>query len=117
RNVEGKLAAVSADGTIRAAGRFDFLDLRSADGSINARVELGSRMSSPWNIRTTDGSVNVALPADFRANVEVQTRQGSVGVDAPLALQGTVGKTRVQGTLNGGGPLLSVHSEDGSVRL
>ena len=74
-------------------------------------------MSSAWNIRTKDGSVNIALPADFRANVDVRTREGNIGVEPPLTLQGNVDKTRAQGTLNGGGPLLSVRTLDGSVRL
>jgi len=115
--LDGKLTAISGDGTIRAEGRFDFLDLKSADGSVRARIAQGSKMSSAWNIRTVDGSVTVALPTDFHANLDVSTRDGSIGVNLPLATQETPDRRHLRGTINGGGSVLAVHTEDGSIRV
>jgi DUF4097 and DUF4098 domain-containing protein YvlB len=116
-NIDGKLTAASSDGTVRAEGRFDFLDLQAADGSVRARIGQGSKMTSQWNIRTKDGSISIALPSDFPANLDVGTRDGTIGVDLPVTTQGKQDRKHFQGTLNGGGPVLSVHSQDGSVRL
>jgi DUF4097 and DUF4098 domain-containing protein YvlB len=116
-NVDGKLTAISGDGTIRAEGRFDFLDLKSGDGSVRARITQGSKMGSEWNIRTVDGSVTVALPTDFRASLDASTRDGSIGVNLPLGAQEKSDRRHVRGTINGGGPVLAVHTEDGSIRV
>jgi len=116
-NVDGKLTAASKDGSIRAAGRFDFLDLETADGSVRARIGEGSKMASAWNIRTKDGSVTVSLPSDFPANLDVGTRDGSVGVELPVTVQGQQDRKHLRGTIDGGGPLLSVQTLSGSVRI
>jgi DUF4097 and DUF4098 domain-containing protein YvlB len=116
-HVDGKLTASTNDGTVRAEGRFDFLDLRSDDGSLRARIARGSKMTSAWNIRTKDGSVSVAVPPDLAANLDVGTRDGNIGVDVPVTMQGNSDRRHLQAALNGGGPVLSVHTEDGSIRV
>jgi hypothetical protein len=116
-NIDGKLQAASGDGSIHVEGRFDSLDISSGDGSVSARVARGSRMSSPWKVRTKDGSVRLALPPDLQANLDVSTRDGHIASDLPVTVHGDIGRSQVQGTLNGGGPLLTVHTGDGAIRL
>ena len=116
-DVEGKFEGSSGDGAIEVAGRFDFLDLRSGDGEVSARVARGSKMSSPWNIRTRNGGVNLTLPADFQADLDVRANDGHVSLGLPVTVQGDVSQSRVHGTMNGGGPLITVRSGDGSIRL
>src|SRR5262249_54391246 len=116
-NIDGKLQAASGDGAIHVEGRFDSLDLRSGDGSVSARVARGSRMFSPWNVQTKDGSVRLALPPDLQADLDVSTRDGHIATDLPVTVHGNIGRAQVQGTLNGGGPLLTVHTGDGAIRL
>jgi DUF4097 and DUF4098 domain-containing protein YvlB len=116
-NLDGKLAALSKDGSVRVAGRLDSLDIKSGDGRVQARIAQGSRMSSPWNVRTKDGSVELTLPTDFQANLDARTRDGHISSGLPITVEGNLSKSHVQGTLNGGGPLLTVRTDDGSIRL
>jgi DUF4097 and DUF4098 domain-containing protein YvlB len=116
-HVDGKCQAVSNDGSIRVDGRFDSLDVRSGDGGVVARIESGSVPSSEWRVRTTDGSVHVALPPYFKANLDVTTNDGSVTVDSPFKVEGTVSHSKVEGALNGGGPTLVIHTTDGSIHV
>jgi DUF4097 and DUF4098 domain-containing protein YvlB len=116
RDLDGKLQAATSDGSVRVDGRFDALDARSLDGSVSVRIAPGSRMSSPWNVRSKDGSVNVSLPRDLQANIDARTN-GHINSDLPVAVHGDLGKSRVEGTINGGGPLLTVRSLDGSIHL
>lgn len=115
--MDGRLDASTGDGSIRAEGRFDALDLKSGDGSVTARAARGSRMTSGWRVETGDGSVRVSVPSDLQANLDVSSRDGAVSVEMPVSVQGMQSKSVIRGTLNGGGPLLTVHSSDGSVRL
>ena len=115
--VDGKCEASSADGSIHLAGRFDSLDIKSTDGGVVAKVAPGSRMASAWSIRTADGSVELALPQDFQANLDASTRDGHISLGLPVAVQGNIGKTEVRGTMNGGGPALAIHTGDGSIHI
>jgi len=114
---DGQCDVTSTDGALRAEGRFDSLRLVSTDGSVVAKVAEGSRMTSAWSIRTVDGSVNVLLPQSFQANINASTRDGHIKLALPVTVQGEISQSKVQGTLNGGGPELTLKSTDGSIRL
>jgi len=116
-NFDGVLVARSADGSIEATGRFDGLDLNTSDGHVTAEVRAGSHLSSNWSIRTADGSITLRLPEDLAVDLDAWTSDGSVSVDLPMLVQGTQGRNRVHGRLNGGGPLLEVRTSDGSVHI
>ena len=116
-NLDGKCDVSSGDGRIRLAGRFDSLDVRSGDGSVTAQVARGSAMTSGWKIRTGDGPVDLVLPTDFKANLDASTSDGRISLGLPVTVEGTVSPSKVQGTMNGGGPSLFIHTGDGSIRL
>jgi len=104
-SLDGKCEASTKDGQIHLAGRFDALNLRSSDGAVSASAASGSKMSTDWQIQTSDGSVEVALPTDLRANLDASTGDGHISIGLPVTVQGDLSKTHVQGTLNGGGQM------------
>jgi DUF4097 and DUF4098 domain-containing protein YvlB len=116
-HLDGQCDVTSTDGSLRAEGRFDSLRLVSTDGSVVAKVAEGSRMTSAWSIRTVDGSVDVLLPKNFQADINASTRDGHIKLALPVTVQGEISQSKVQGTLNGGGPELTLKSTDGSIRL
>jgi hypothetical protein len=116
--LDGSLQARTGDGRVRVQGRFDSLNLHTGDGSIEADVNAGSRMASEWTIRTGDGHVTLRLPSGFSAELDVHTGDGHIQSDLPVTASG--GRYReheLRGKLNAGGPLLVVHTNDGSIRL
>ncbi|HYL62578.1 MAG TPA: DUF4097 family beta strand repeat-containing protein [Candidatus Methylomirabilis sp.] len=117
RDLDGKLVADSGDGHVRVAGRFDSLDVKTGDGSVDTRVMPGSKMASTWNIRTGDGSVDLTLPGDFQANIDASTGDGHISLGMPVTIEGTFSNSQVHGKMNGGGPSLTIHTGDGSIRL
>lgn len=116
-DLDGRCSVHTSDGAVHVAGRFDSLDLKSADGMVTARVESGSTISSTWHIRSSDGAVRVALPSDFKANLDATTSHGRIAVNLPAAANGSSGKSEFHGTLNGGGPSVVVHTDDGAIDL
>jgi hypothetical protein len=116
-NLDGKCIAHTSDGAVHIAGRFDSLDLKSDDGMVTARVESGSTISSTWRIRSSDGTVRVALPGDFKANLDATSSHGRITVKLPAEPKGNVSKSEFHGTLNGGGPSVVVHTADGAIDL
>jgi len=114
---DGALDASSGDGNIRVHGKFSGLNLRSGDGNITAEVAPGSHMATGWNVHTGDGGVTLRLPDGFAAELDAHTGDGRITVDLPLLTGGGIHEDSVSGKLNGGGPVLTVRTGDGSVHL
>lgn len=79
-HIDGRCRVSSNDGEINVAGRFDLLDVNSDDGTIN-----------------------MALPTDFKANLDARTSDGHITLNLPVQVQGDISKSHVRGTLNGAG--------------
>jgi DUF4097 and DUF4098 domain-containing protein YvlB len=115
--VDGTLRAHTGDGHIRAQGRFDGLEVRTGDGRVETRADAGSSLGSGWEVETGDGSVVLAIPANLAADVELQSGDGHINLDIPLTVEGNLKENHLRGKMNGGGPLLRVHTGDGSIEL
>jgi DUF4097 and DUF4098 domain-containing protein YvlB len=116
-SLDGALRATTGDGNMRVQGRFDSLNLRTGDGRIYAQISQGSQMASGWSVRSGDGNVELTLPEGFAADLEVHTEDGRITSDLPITVSGSPDHSSLRGKLNGGGPTLSIHTGDGSVRL
>jgi Putative adhesin len=117
RNLDGKVEADSGDGHIRLVGRFDGLNVKTGDGSVDTRVLPGSKMAATWTIRTGDGSVDLTLPSDFQTSIDASTGDGRISLGIPVTVEGTFSNSQIHGKMNGGGPQLTIHTGDGSIRL
>lgn len=115
--VDGTLSASSGDGSVHISGRFDGLAINTGDGSVDAEAAPGSKMTSPWSIHSGDGSVDLRVPEDLRAYVDLKTGDGSIRCDLPITTEGSVERSHIHGNLNGGGGELKITSGDGSIRL
>ena len=116
-SLEGELRASSGDGNMRVQGRFDSLSLKTGDGTISAQIEPGSQMSSGWSVRSGDGNVELSLPEGFSADLDVHTGDGRIASDLSITRSGELDESSLRGKLNGGGPILSIRTGDGSIRL
>lgn len=115
--LDGTLEAESGDGRLTIHGRFDSLNLKTGDGNIEARLSPGSKMTQPWRVHTGDGHVTLALPEGFAADLDAHTGDGQVSVEIPITVSGSPRGSTTQGKLNGGGPVLTVRSGDGAIRI
>lgn len=117
-SLDGTLSAHSGDGGMNITGRFDGMDINTGDGSINAEADAGSKMTSPWSLHSGDGSIDLHLPHDLSAFVDLRTGDGSISLgNVPVTVEGSIERSHVRGNLNGGGGELKVTSGDGSIHL
>lgn len=115
--LDGRCAMSTTNGGLQVAGRFEALDVSSTNGGVMARAESGSRMASSWSIRTTNGRVDLALPADLKADLNVNTNNGRIRLDLPVVLQGYEDRGMLRGTLNGGGPEMIVRTTNAGIHV
>jgi DUF4097 and DUF4098 domain-containing protein YvlB len=101
----------TSDGDVHVEQVSGQVTVRSSDGDI--WVSLGDVRGA--DIRTSDGDILLQASTDLHAELDLEAEDLSVA--RGFALQGSVSENRVVGTLNGGGPLIQVRTNDGSVRL
>ncbi len=98
------------DATVTQA---DTMRLRSRNGAVNFAGALGA---GPHEIQTSNGAVTVAIPADQKLQLDVQTDNGAINNSLPLTNAQT-DRRRLTGALGSGGPLLTVRTNNGRVTL
>lgn len=111
------LRAKTNDGRMNVDGRFNRLDLSSGDGSVTAIVREGSRMEGDWRLSSGDGGITLRLPEAFPAELDARTGDGRVTLDFPVKVSGTLSRSRIQGTMQEGGPRLELRTADGSIHV
>src|SRR5262249_21320959 len=98
-------------------GRFDSLNLKTNDGSIDVRALKGSRMSTSWNFRSGDGSITLRLPDNFQADLDAHAGDGGIDTNFSIVTSGKIGRSELRGKLNGGGSLLTARTGDGAIHI
>lgn len=124
----------SGDIEIEETGQGE-IDLHTGSGNINVRGIQGAfhgdsgsgditaegTQTGTWEIRSGSGNVHVQLPANSAFDADISTSSGTVNVDSPIEMtvQGRINETRkrVRGKVRGGGPLLTVHTGSGDIRI
>lgn len=116
--IRGSLAARTKDGNVIASGHFEHLEVESGDGNIEVSVEEGSAMLGNWSVSTRDGAISLTLPANFNAELDASASDGRVRSDLPgVTATASQERSSLRAKLNSGGKLLTVHSDDGDVRI
>ena len=107
RTVNGQVSASTSTGPINAS---------TVNGEIRARMNAVGR-AGDMSFTTVNGSVNVEMPAQFNADVELETLNGSVRTDYPMTLTGRIDPRRLRATIGEGGPRIRMKTVNGSVTL
>jgi putative adhesin len=92
------------------------IQVSSSNGPID--LELDRPGSSDVVAHTSNGSVTVRMPEGARAAVHASTSsRGSVHSDFEILTRGELSRSRIEGTIGGGGPKLDLTTSNGNIRL
>ena len=115
-DLDGDFDVETDDGRVRLEGRFGALRAVTGDGSIRIACEAGTEPTGDWTIRTTDGSIELSLPASVSAGIDASTGDGSISNEL-AHFTGETSKRRVRGSVGAGGVLIVVTTLDGRITL
>lgn len=127
--ITGKLDLETTDGSIGVEAKPSVLKARTGDGSIRARIQPDSVMAENWELTTSDGTITLALPVNFNAELDAETSDGSVRADRsmfPDARGDDSGEGRddrrerrrtLRSKMGDGGKTFRIRSGDGSIRI
>ena len=90
------------------------VSLESSNGSIT--LALDTWKNNDIRAHTSNASVNVRLPDDTAADLNLATSSGNITTDFEITTS-QFSKTHVVGKIKGGGPRLDLTSSNGNVRL
>ena len=123
----------TVNGDVEAQRLGAAVDLSTVNGSVNFSTSGSGRASTvngsikgdlgraDWSdtleFSTVNGSVVLTLPSDLNTDVKAQTVNGDISTDFPLTITGRWSRRRVEGTIGGGGRMLSIETVNGGITL
>lgn len=138
----GKISVENVSGEIEAENMNGAVTLTNVSGSVvansmNGRVTVSLDHVTPnktMSFSTMNGTIDVTLPADLKANLRLRTDNGDIFTDFDVKMQGSHppevddqrkngGRYRVRvdktmyGTINGGGPEIRFTTYNGSILI
>lgn len=111
----GDLHAHTSGGGLSLRNLHGNVDASTSGGSIEA--ELLAPISAPCELSTSGGGISVYVSKDFKADIDARSSGGGVHCDMPITVQGSFGEGKLQGKLNGGGPVLTLRTSGGGIEL
>jgi hypothetical protein len=116
RGLNGRIVGNTTNGNIVGEELGGSLEGRTTNG--NARLVLTAVGSEGVDVRTTNGNVQLTVPGSVKANLSATCRNGTVEITGvEFKADGEQTRRRVQGRLNGGGPLIRLTTVNGGVRI
>jgi hypothetical protein len=114
-NLDSVVEAATTNGNVEVSTS-EWASARTTNGGV--RVSMGNaKWSGELELLTTNGSVDVTLPASAEFQVHAATTNGGISSDFPITVQGRFSPKTLSGTVGGGGRELKVTTTNGGIDL
>ncbi len=114
-NLDSVVQAATTNGDVEVSTS-EWASAKTTNGGV--RVSMGNpKWSGELELTTTNGSVDVTLPASAQFKVDAATTNGGINSDFPITVQGKFGPKTLSGTVGGGGRELKLATTNGSIEL
>jgi hypothetical protein len=114
-NLESVVEASTTNGDVEVSTS-EWASAKTTNGGV--RVSMGNaKWSGELELMTTNGSVDVTLPASAEFQVHADTTNGNISSDFPITMHGSFGSKTLSGTVGGGGRQLKVATTNGGIGL
>jgi len=114
-NCTGALVAGTSGGSINVAKLTGKISAYTSGGHID--VELTQTPTGDCELKTSGGGITIALPRESGVNIYAKTFGGKVLTELPLTLSGEISQSHIEGKLGSGGPLVSLKTSGGNIRI
>lgn len=115
-DVQGRIEANSVNGSITISGSRGAIDAETVNGSIKATMDELST-TEKTSFETVNGSLNLFLPENANAELEVDTTNGKINSEFQLTVEGKYGPKQARGKIGQGGAKLDLETVNGSINI
>ena len=125
RTVNGEVEATRLNGdvdvkTVNGSINFSTTGTVRAASTVNGSIR-GSIGRADWSdtlaMDSVNGSITLTLPASLSTDFKATTVNGDITSDFPMTVTGRINRRRVDGTIGGGGRMLTLESVNGGITL
>jgi DUF4097 and DUF4098 domain-containing protein YvlB len=109
----GRVSAHTSGGSITIREAAGALDASTSGGSVSARLSAQPQEAS--RVSTSGGSINIELAAGVHVDVDASTSGGGISSDFAVPISGD--RQNLRAAINGGGPLLQLHTSGGGISI
>jgi hypothetical protein len=113
--VYGPVIAHTSGGSISVDEVQGMVQASTSGGSVSATITR--QPEGDCELSTSGGSIHARLSRDLNLDLSARTSGGSVRTNLPITVQGEVGRNRLEGRMNQGGPRLQLHTSGGSISI
>ncbi|HKV63994.1 MAG TPA: DUF4097 family beta strand repeat-containing protein [Candidatus Acidoferrum sp.] len=115
RNLASVVEAMTTNGNVEVSTS-EWASATTTNGQI--RVSMGgAKWTGELKMTTTNGGVEVTMPAAAEFRVNAATTNGGIQTDFPVTVQGSFSSKELSGTVGSGGRELKVATTNGTIRL
>ncbi|HVE71314.1 MAG TPA: DUF4097 family beta strand repeat-containing protein [Thermoanaerobaculia bacterium] len=114
-DITGKHELDTTNGRIEVTRCAGALDAATTNGSIHAQL-LRVTKNEPMRFETTNGRIEIEVPADFAAEIDASTTNGAIKSDLPVTTR-RIDDNSLRGTINGGGTLIRLRTTNGGIAI
>ena len=112
----GPVEASSGNGDVTVATSLGPVSASSGNGTLDISMEV-LRGPERMEFTTGNGRIRITVPSNFAAEVDANSSNGDVVSDFPITLTGRLSKSRLRGTINGGGARVRLTTGNGQIEL
>ncbi len=119
----GDIKGVNYKGDLKVSTSGGDISLNGGNGSISAKTSGGdikldySGNNEGIELATSGGDIDIYVPSDFKASIKLSSSGGDVDSDFKTENQTSRKKRKLEGDINGGGPLLTAKTSGGEINL
>ena len=114
-DVAGQHELDTTNGKIEVTRCSGSLDASTTNGAIHADLTRVAK-GQPLRFETTNGRIEVTVPADLAVDVDAGTTNGSISTDLPVATT-RLSRNSLRGSINGGGTPLRMRTTNGGIAI
>jgi hypothetical protein len=114
--VSGKLELETHNGSVALLGVGGDVRAHTQNGSLNVQLSGSKWDGTGLDAETRNGSVRLAVPEQYAAQLETGTVNGSIRTDIPVTLSGRISR-QLSIPLGGGGRTIRAMTTNGSVQI
>jgi hypothetical protein len=141
QNVTGNMTLRTSNGAIRAERVTAGVEATTSNGPITVQFDENAQSTGALKFESNNGRIDLTLPGSLRSEVRARTSNSGITVRLPSSASARVraetshGQIRsdfesarpdddrhgrhntLEGTIGGGGPLIDLHTSNGSIQL
>ena len=114
-DLSGQIDVETTNGKIDVARCSGTVDAETTNGGISVEL-LQVKSGRGMRFETTNGRINLTVPATLAANIDASTTNGKISTEIPITTQ-RFSRRSLRGTLNGGGADIVLRTTNGGIEI